>query len=262
MPGAQRFAALIQRQSKHLQKRPYSFFSSKGSGNGSRYFTGNSNSGSSKAVGGVVGGKEVASKPVASSAVNASPAPSPQAVGVENGTAPSKDEQATKAAPTSSSSTPPMAELAPPMPHPTLTTRTLSLHNFFSLHRPLLLLSNPASSLFDQPSLALTSRQQDDIAREEEREEREEVESESSAAVLLLHSQITSNLSPRLSFNDVLARLGSKEEIQMQRSIEEEIRKGAILLDSVKRKRKKKMSRHKLKKRRRALREFQRRTGK
>jgi hypothetical protein len=62
---------------------------------------------------------------------------------------------------------------------------------------------------------------------------------------------ITSTLGPKISFEAALARLGSKESTEMQNVVEDELRKGSMLLDSVKRKKRKKMSRHKLKKRKR-----------
>jgi hypothetical protein len=74
---------------------------------------------------------------------------------------------------------------------------------------------------------------------------------ESAAAVLISHSLLSSTLRSRMPLHTALAQMGELEAKDMQRSIEMACEKGNVLLDSTKRKRRKKMSKHKLKKRRR-----------
>lgn len=230
-----------------LLRRSYSsFFSSKG--NGGRYFNANGKP--------VNGGERVPANTGKAQTQQQQGEGQAAAVGEP---AKSTPEQQTKKVQTETIIQQPTTILPPPPPHPHLTPRDLQLHQFFSLHRPLLSLSAP--SIFQSPSL-FTTKSSSQAAPWEEDEESEDDGRSDGAALMLWHSLINSKLRSSMDFHSALANLGSSESRDMQRAVEKETNKVRISMDSTKRKRRKKMSKHKLKKRRRLERALRRQQSK
>ncbi|KAF8759047.1 hypothetical protein RHS01_02430 [Rhizoctonia solani] len=120
--------------------------------------------------------------------------------------------------------------------HPSPVLATMHLHSFFALDRPMLLLSQSTSRLFttDPPK-----RQTEDSS---------ETDSDADAARSLSHALVMSRVQGAAVWADTLARLGvpadPTEQIQ-----------DVVSMDSVKRKRRKKITKHKYKKRRKVWRD-------
>ncbi|KAG8763097.1 hypothetical protein FRC11_006033 [Ceratobasidium sp. 423] len=135
-----------------------------------------------------------------------------------------------QAAPTSPA--PPEAPSLPsptPIPtmHPAPVLSTMHLHSFFSLDRPMLLLSQPTSRLFttDPPK-----RPMDESA---------ETDSDADAARNLSHALVMSRVQSAAVWADTLARLGVPAD-----PVEDAVPE-PVSMDSVKRKRRKKITKHK-----------------
>lgn len=210
-------------------RRTYSFFSSKPGGG--RYFN------ASKAS------KVAVAKPTATvaSPAPAKPPGSPDAVAqalppVAEGSATSAVSQSMvesdpTVTPSQSMAPPPFAWETPV--HPQTNLPTLHLHNFFSLDRPLLLLSQPINSLFEpmqQPQPRPTPPNnlfgEDNLGLGFE-----DPEADVNAARLLARSLVMQRVSSTMEWSEVMAKLGAQDEM-------------VIDMDSVKRKRKKKMNKH------------------
>lgn len=141
-------------------------------------------------------------------------------------------------------------------PHPNLPT--LHLHSFFALGRPLLLLSQPTNALFEPSQQASASQQQPAISPghfsafglgEESGMTMEDPEADVNAARLLARSLVMQRVGSTMDWSEVMGKLGLEDEMR-------------IGMDSVKRKRKKKMTKHRYKKRRKLQRAERRRLGK
>jgi len=158
--------------------------------------------------------------------------------------------------------------------HAPLTPNDLNLHSFFSGHRPLLLLSQPSSSIFESwPDLQLSDHsgpaaprhqyllnQLDGINLEDPPEATPEADADT--ARLLNRALVVNRLGGAVSWEETLAKLGVVEErmslAEMGMGAHDVVEVGAstmngfyAYMDSTKRKRRKKMKKHKLKKRRR-----------
>ena len=169
-------------------------------------------------------------------------------------------------------SDPPWTTNWQPQPvHAPLTANDLNLHSFFSVHRPLLLLSQPSSSIFESWSdLQLPNPPDSDASRHRsllnqlgginlEDPPEATPEEDAVAARLLNRALVVNRLGGAVSWEETLAKLGDVEE----RMSLAEMGMGAhavvdvsmsgfdAYMDSTKRKRRKKMKTHKLKKRRR-----------
>ena len=158
--------------------------------------------------------------------------------------------------------------------HATLTQKDLDLHSFFSVHRPLLLLSQPSSSIFDSwPDLRLSNypdpvesqhqtllSQLGGINLEDPPEATPEADAD--AARSLNRALVVNKLGGAVSWEETLAKLGVVEERASLADMG--IGAGGVTdvngsmingfdayMDSTRRKRRKKMKKHKLKKRRR-----------
>ncbi|KAI8989713.1 hypothetical protein BD414DRAFT_485000 [Trametes punicea] len=192
-------------------------------------------------------------------------APSPSKTNVDSpngeGALPPKDDSASM-----SSGTPPVSE-APSTSltfsttpqyvpeHPRINPQDLKLHQFFSLHRPLLTLSQSPSSLFESHSsiFPVLPNQASEAARYGNLEEPVEAspEADAEAARQLARAIVVNRIGASLAWEEALKRLGldvtsgRAEEVSMAEAEFE------MYLDSTKRKRRKKMKKHKLKKRRR-----------
>jgi hypothetical protein len=156
--------------------------------------------------------------------------------------------------------------------HAPLTQKDLDLHSFFSGHRPLLLLSQPSSSVFESwPDLRLSNKpdpaafqhqsllnQLGGINLEDPPEATPEADAD--AARLLNRALVVNRLGGTVSWEETLAKLGVIEErmnlAEMGMGAHDVVDSSMMngfdaYMDSTKRKKRKKMKKHKLKKRRR-----------
>ncbi|KAG6916610.1 hypothetical protein DXG01_006167 [Tephrocybe rancida] len=271
-------------------RRAYSSFFSSKSGGGGRYFT------SAKPSKVVVTGKGTAPKvePSAEPAVDGA-----QAAGVSGGngspnTVVNAAEQATKAAsqpsPSSSTTSTPSAPGSGSTtetvhtsnatsnafqhrpPHPMVNARDFKLHQFFSLHRPLLLLARPHSILESAnaasfiPDEAIKSEPHSAVPQWLLDEFPEATPDADAAAARQLSRALTmSHAGSAVAWEDTLRRLGldvdkDADRVALQEKLDKEWQD--VLMDSRRRKRKKKMKKHKLKKRRKATRASRLKIGK
>ncbi|KAI0362430.1 hypothetical protein OH77DRAFT_1416687 [Trametes cingulata] len=139
--------------------------------------------------------------------------------------------------------------------HPHISPQDLKLHQFFSLHRPLLTLSQPPSSLFESHSslFPVSPNPGPESAKYGNLEEPVEAspEADADAARQLARAMVVNRIGASLAWEETLKRLGldvtsgRAEEVSMAEAEFE------MYMDSTKRKRRKKMKKHKLKKRRR-----------
>ncbi|PFH54132.1 hypothetical protein AMATHDRAFT_423 [Amanita thiersii Skay4041] len=170
--------------------------------------------------------------------------------------------------------------------HPVVKSKEFKLHQFFSLYRPLLLLSNPSSifqlaspatplfsspepqssraiftsdttGLPEPPANLLTTI--DNTALENAYQDYTETstEADAEAARQLTRSLTMSRAGATIQWEETLRRLGLDVEMELERIVlREQMEKEweEVLMDSTKRKRRKKMKKHKLKKRRKETR--------
>lgn len=222
-------------------RRAYSFFSSKPGGG--RSFNPNNKSAKVPAV----AAKATPAQPSSPKPPTTSISPAPAAS--ETSTSQSSVTKSADSGAHSSSSTLPKApgesDVAPPRlvsppplagSHPHLNLPTLHLHNFFALDRPLLLLSQPPSSLFESlqgKHLSPSPSHLTELASGEDAfgTIMEDEEADVDAARLLAKSLVTQRVSSTMDWSDVMVKLGLPDDIRVQ-------------MDSVKRKRKKKMTKH------------------
>ncbi|KZT57035.1 hypothetical protein CALCODRAFT_496699 [Calocera cornea HHB12733] len=123
----------------------------------------------------------------------------------------------------------------PPTDHPQPTLRALTMQRFYSLDRPLLSVAVPAS-----PPAA----QSEEVDKE----------AEADAARLLARALVMTKLGAEKDWDDVVAQLEGR--------VNEYVFDEVVNMDSTKRKRRKKMTKHKYKKRRRLQRSERQRLGK
>jgi hypothetical protein len=161
--------------------------------------------------------------------------------------------------------------------HPHPAAETLHLHKFFSLERPLLLLTHPQptniifsgspSGAFER--LGQTTRHANTNAENLAEHLKmangefgmgiEDPDADADAARLLSRSLVMQNITSRMEWDTALSRLGFKSDTDME-SLKAAM--ASIQMDSVKRKRRKKITKHKYKKRRKLQRAERRRLGK
>ncbi|KAJ3492144.1 hypothetical protein NLI96_g225 [Meripilus lineatus] len=148
----------------------------------------------------------------------------------------------------------PLANVPLPI-HPPVNPQELKLHQFFSMHRPLLTVSQPVSSIFEPATHPFTwppaaSAEGTSFGTIDDPPEASP-EADADAARQLARSFVVSRVGASLAWEDTLKRLGldvttgRADEVNMAQAEFE------MLMDSTKRKRRKKMKKHKLKKRRR-----------
>ncbi|KAI0082833.1 hypothetical protein K474DRAFT_32463 [Panus rudis PR-1116 ss-1] len=158
---------------------------------------------------------------------------------------------------------------AMPQPHPPINPQELRVHQFFSLHRPLLTLHQPTMSIFEThpfnfpppppaPATANTataSSETGNVGANGMIDDPPEAsaESDADAARLLARALVVNRVGASLAWEDTLKKLGLDvaESEGRAEEMEEAAREYKIYMDSTKRKRRKKMKKHKLKKRRR-----------
>ncbi|TFK30171.1 hypothetical protein FA15DRAFT_631167 [Coprinopsis marcescibilis] len=158
--------------------------------------------------------------------------------------------------------------------HPVLTSKDFKLHQFFSLHRPLLLVHNPASLFTPGPSFdsVFTVSGQVKLGQEASGQQTRQpssvfddfptdtsIDADAEAARQLARGLTMNRAAPAIAWEDTLRRLGldpqqDPERVSMQEQMDRDWEDVQIVLDSTKRKRRKKMKKHKLKKRRKATR--------
>lgn len=233
------FARLVGNTNRHIARpnsqRAYSYLSSKSDGGG-KYFTSTKPPNSTK-----VSTAKPNSEPETGDAVKVSSAEQPQAA--------SNGHQATSCTPA------PSWKPTEPVHHLPVTPHDLNLHNFFSLHRPLLLISQPTDSLFERipagpldfvggnPFVAPPPPQVDTSSFDEAPEASPEADAD--AARLLSRGLVVNRLGSAVNWEDTMAKLGL--DMNEARVGEQEALMGAFdaYMDSTKRKRKKKMKKHK-----------------
>jgi ribosomal protein L21 len=164
-----------------------------------------------------------------------------------------------------------------PLQHPHPAAETLQLHKFFSLERPLLLLTHPQptniifsrspSGAFERLGQATRHASTDaenpaeplKMANGEFGMGIEDPDADADAARLLSRSLVMQNITSRMEWDTVLSRLGFKGDTDIESL---KVAMANVQMDSVKRKRRKKITKHKYKKRRKLQRAERRRLGK
>ncbi|KAK7054716.1 hypothetical protein VNI00_003179 [Paramarasmius palmivorus] len=147
--------------------------------------------------------------------------------------------------------------------HPILGDKDFKLHQFFSLHRPLLLLSNPQSILESAPATHIFSAAPPTVSSKNATSGAPEqvpdvsYEADAETARNLSRALTMSRLGATISWEATLKQLGldssEAEKADLREQLDKEYRD--VMMDSTKRKRRKKMKKHKLKKRRRLTRQ-------
>lgn len=133
--------------------------------------------------------------------------------------------------------------------HPRISPLDLKLHEFFSLHRPLLLVSQPATSLFESSPTPFVPPQapKPQVSSLGSTDEIPEPSPEADAdtARQLARALVVNRVGASLSWEDTLRRLGlddtasKAEEVSVAQAVYD------AYMDSVKRKRRRKMKKHK-----------------
>ncbi|TFY55704.1 hypothetical protein EVJ58_g8080 [Rhodofomes roseus] len=131
--------------------------------------------------------------------------------------------------------------------HPVFNPQDLKLHQFFSLHRPLLLASQPASTIFESSPLPLEASLKSSSTSVDGFAEPPEVSAEDDAdtARQLARAMVVNRIGASMTWEQALQRLGldvTKGRAEEVKLAEAEF---GVYLDSTKRKRRKKMRTHK-----------------
>ncbi|TFK54739.1 hypothetical protein OE88DRAFT_1653207 [Heliocybe sulcata] len=227
-------------------RRAYSFFSSKPGGG--RYFN---SAKPPKVVAGSNGKTKVdAAGNIGGSGTAGDSASSSSKMGPEE----------SAVVPESPADTIPALNHTPSPVHPFVTSHDLKLNQFFSLHRPLLLLPLSSSVSFDSAplsKLSLSPPQPEQVALDVAAEPLGEAspEADADAARQLSRALVMNRVGGTISWQDTLQRLGLELAEGEGRADEMNLSGYTIKADSTKRKRRKKMKKHKLKKRRRLQRQ-------
>lgn len=142
--------------------------------------------------------------------------------------------------------------------HPMVSANDFKLHQFFSLHRPLLLLNNTQAMFTPGPSLdsvfGVKQAQPDahaaPISVFEDYPADSSIDADAVAARQLGRALAMSKIGARVSWEGTLTRLGldpskEPEQVVLQEQMDKDWEDVQILLDSTKRKRRKKMKKHK-----------------
>ncbi|KAH6918296.1 hypothetical protein BKA70DRAFT_1381173 [Coprinopsis sp. MPI-PUGE-AT-0042] len=148
--------------------------------------------------------------------------------------------------------------------HPVITPQELKLHQFFSLHRPLLLIHTPPA-LFDAPPVTTFATSQPEqqprqlMSIFDDPVDAKGIDPDVEAARQLARGLTINKAGPAVAWEQTLKRLGldpaaEPERVEMQGQMDRDWEDVQILMDSTKRKRRSKMKKHKLKKRRKATR--------
>ncbi|RDX56497.1 hypothetical protein OH76DRAFT_392181 [Lentinus brumalis] len=153
----------------------------------------------------------------------------------------------------SSSAFAPSSQFAPVYPH--INRQDLKLHQFFSLHRPLLTISQHPLSIFESHSspFPIAATPAPETANFGTLEEHAEVsqDADADAARQLARAMVVNRVGASIAWEDALKRLGLDESSARAEEVGLAEAEFGMYMDSTKRKRRKKMKKHKLKKRRR-----------
>ena len=137
-----------------------------------------------------------------------------------------------------------------PLPtHPPVNPQELKLHQFFSLHRPLLTVSQPISSFFEPTSLTtrwppVANAEPANFSTIDDPPE-PSPEADADAARQLARAFVVSRVGASLAWEDTLKRLGLDLTAGRAEEVSQAQAEYEILMDSTKRKRRKKMKKHK-----------------
>jgi hypothetical protein len=133
--------------------------------------------------------------------------------------------------------------------HPSVNPHDLKLHQFFSLHRPLLNIGQPGSSVFDisSPTLLLPQEASAETGHAATIDNPPEAspESDADAARQLARAMVVNKLGAALAWEQTLQRLGLDEAKGRREEVNLAQAEFDALMDSTKRKRRKKMKKHK-----------------
>ncbi|KAJ3517408.1 hypothetical protein NLJ89_g525 [Agrocybe chaxingu] len=184
--------------------------------------------------------------------------PSPQGLSSSSSAPPSSEASSSGAPPTTSSFTNVFAEITQNhIPHNVISAKDFKMHQFFSLHRPLLLISQP-TSIFRSipPEYPLFAPLQSDAEKETQRRlalgldasPDPFIDADAEAARQLTRALTMSKAGPAISWEHALKTLGldvskDADRVNLQQQFDREWEE--VLLDSTKRKRRKKMKKHK-----------------
>ncbi|GJE90771.1 hypothetical protein PsYK624_069150 [Phanerochaete sordida] len=142
--------------------------------------------------------------------------------------------------------------------HPMVNPHDLKLHQFFSLHRPLLTVGQPATSIFDPlpSSFMFPQEGSAETASASPLDDPPEAspESDADAARQLARAMVVNRVSAALTWEQTLQKLGLDEGKGRAEEVSAAQAEFDAYMDSTKRKRRRKMKKHKLKKRRRLTR--------
>jgi hypothetical protein len=223
-------------------RRAYSFFSSKPGGG--RYF----NSAKPHKVSPATATANASGKSKARTEETPSPTPpstpdeaSSQALGHED------PPSASTSSPVFSSESSPASSPRLPL-HPNFSGHTYPLHQFFSFHRPLLLLPLATSTLFDTPATSFDEATSpppvESVMQTLPYGEHSETPAEADAdtARQLARALAMNHVGGWIDWEETLARLGDTESLQ---TLQSTIPVCGVDMDSTKRKKRKKMSKHK-----------------
>ena len=158
------------------------------------------------------------------------------------------------------------SELSPapafPLYHPPIDSKGFKLHQFFSLHRPLLLVSHPTSTLFDQPAslpptnpfASLFSTTDPDTSGPPvlpatiDNPPEASPEADADAARHLARALVMNRVSGTVEWEATLRRLGIDVSLEEDRAVSKvqcDKEWKDIMMESTKRKRRSKMKKHK-----------------
>lgn len=137
-----------------------------------------------------------------------------------------------------------------PLPvHPPVNSQDLKLHQFFSLHRPLLTISQPVSTVFESTTghFAYPPLADAEAARYGAIDEPPETspESDADAARQLARALVSSRVGAALSWQDTLKKLGLDDSKVHAAELSQAQAEYDVYMDSTKRKRRRKMKKHK-----------------
>lgn len=141
--------------------------------------------------------------------------------------------------------------------HPTISSKEYKLHHFFSLHRPLLLLNQPTSAIFEaaDPSTPLFTSSEDQVTNDSppsfvtvDNPPESSPDADADAARQLAHALVMNRFGGAIAWQRTLSRLGlsvKSSENDMTLAKESAQEWVSIHADSTRRKKRKKMKKHK-----------------
>jgi len=142
-----------------------------------------------------------------------------------------------------------------------LKPNDFKLHHFFALHRPLLLHSQPTSTIFETPSPNLITHKPSPpgiataLSSLDDPPESSQ-DADADAARQLVHSMVMNRVGGQVEWERTLQHLGLHDEPRRDRmeAALQGLEGVMVEMDSTRRKKRKKMNKHRYKKRRRATR--------